>query len=373
MDITTMRTWAEVDLDAITHNYQVLRQMIGPNRMMLGLCKANGYGHGGVRIGQKLEQLGVDMLAVACLEEAIELRQGGVKNPILCLGYTDPAYTPQLLEYSVTQTVGNLESGEAMSKLAVEAGKTLKIHVKLDTGMSRLGFLCQEGVTDEIAKLCRLPGLEAEGFYTHFADSGVKEDYTRHQLAQFQNVIDELDAHKVHFKIFHCANSGAVLNYPYTYMDMVRPGLLLYGYYPDDLSTELTPEPLRPALKLKSRITAVRKLPKGTPVSYGCMEQLKRDSVLAVVPIGYGDGYPRFFSAGMEMLVGGKRCPIVGRVCMDMCMVDVTEVPDVKPMDVAVVYGEDHLLDDAAKWAGTITYELLCMLNSRVPRIYIGS
>ena len=376
-DITRMRTWAEIDLGALEHNYRALRAMAPRDCKFLGLVKSNAYGHGAVPVAKKLRELGADMLAVACLAEAMELRQAGIDLPILCLGQTPVELAPLLLEYGVTQTVEDLETGRALSDAAQEAGKTLKIHVKLDTGMSRLGFLWRKGednrqLLEEIAALCALPGLEAEGMFTHFADADGSEAYTMDQLTRFLDAREELEKRGVTFAIYHCGASAAVLNYPCTHMNMIRPGIALYGYYPDPSMEGLDGPCLEPVMTVKSRICAVRTVPAGTSVSYGRTAVLKRDSRLAVVPIGYGDGYPRALSNRMDLRIRGKDCPIVGRICMDMCMVDVTDLPEAAVGDTAVVYGP-KLTERAAALTGTIVYELLCDVAPRVPRIYLGS
>ena len=375
VDKRKMRTWAEIDLDALAHNYRSLRAMLPEKCRFLGLVKANGYGHGAIRIARKLQELGADMLAVACLGEAEELRRNGVTLPILCLGNTDPILAEDLIAADVTQTVEDLETGKALSAAAAAAGKKLKIHVKLDTGMSRLGFLWDpkgdnEVLLDEIAQLCALPGLEAEGLFTHFAAADGSETYTMDQLTRYLDAKKALADRGVTFAIYHCGASAAVLNYPCTHMDMGRPGIALYGYYPEPSMEGLDGPGLEPVMQVKSRITAVRTLPAGTSVSYGCTARLKRDSRLAVVPVGYGDGYPRALSDRMDMEINGKRCPIVGRICMDMCMVDVTDYPEVKAGDTAVVYNGE-LVQKAADLSGTIVYELLCDVSPRVPRIYL--
>ena len=376
-DRRTTRTWAEIDLDALAHNYRLLRGQ-APEARFLGLVKANAYGHGAVPVAKKLEALGADMLAVACLDEAIELRQAGIVIPILCLGQTPPELAPELLEYDITQTVGDLETGAALSAAAVAAGKTLTIHVKVDTGMGRLGFVYYEDDDEaaleragkEIESLCALPGLEPEGIFTHFANADGSEAYTKNQCARIYDVFGELWERGLHqFKIYHCAASAAVLNYSWTkvYMNMIRPGIALYGYVPDP---SVKDPGLKPVMTVKSRIAAVRDLPAGAKISYGCTATLERDSQIAVLPMGYGDGYPRVLSNQMDMLIRGIPCPIVGRICMDMCMVDVTGLEDVQPGEAAVVYGP-KLTQRAAKLAGTIPYELLCQLTPRIPRIYL--
>ena len=376
-DRRTTRTWAEIDLDALAHNYRLLRGL-APQAKFLGLVKANAYGHGAVPVAKKLEALGADMLAVACLDEAIELRQAGIVIPILCLGQTPPELAPELLEYDITQTVGDLETGAALSAAAVAAGKTLTIHVKVDTGMGRLGFVYYEDDDEaaleragkEIESLCALPGLEPEGIFTHFANADGSEAYTKNQCARIYDVFGELWERGLHqFKIYHCAASAAVLNYSWTkvYMNMIRPGIALYGYVPDP---SVKDPGLKPVMTVKSRIAAVRDLPAGAKISYGCTATLERDSQIAVLPMGYGDGYPRVLSNQMDMLIRGIPCPIVGRICMDMCMVDVTGLEDVQPGEAAVVYGP-KLTQRAAKLAGTIPYELLCQLTPRIPRLYL--
>ncbi len=365
-DIRTARTWAEVDLDALAHNYHVLRGL-APEAKFLGLVKADAYGHGAVPVARKLEALGADMLAVACLAEAIELRQAGIAIPVLCLGQTPPELAPELLAYGVTQTVGDLETGKALSAAAVKAGKTLKIHVKLDTGMGRLGFTGPT-LEEEIRALCALPGLEAEGIFTHFANADGDEEYTRQQYDDFIITINELyHEDGLDFKIYHCAASAAVLNYPYTHHNMIRPGIALYGYVPDP---SVADPGLKPVMTVKSRITLVRDLPAGSFISYGCTATLERDSRIAVLPIGYGDGLHRALSNRLEVRIGDRPCPVLGRICMDMCMVDVTDTPGVKAGDTAQVYGPG-LTDWAAELAGTIPYELLCQLTPRVPRLYL--
>lgn len=375
MELTHMRTWAEVDLDALEHNYHTLRAMAPAGCRFLGLVKANAYGHGGVSVGKKLEELGADMLAVACVSEAEELRQGGISLPILCLGQTPVELAPLLVDLDVTQTVEDLETGKELSKAAQAAGKTLKIHVKLDTGMSRLGFLWRAGgdnsrLLEDIAALCALPGLEAEGLFTHFADADGSEAYTMDQLTRFLDAKQALEERGIGFTIYHCGASAAVLHYPCTHMNMIRPGIALYGYYPAPELAGLDGPGLEPVMEVKSRIAAVRKVPAGTCVSYGRTAVLKRDSRLAVVPIGYGDGYPRQLSNRAFMEIHGTLCPVVGRICMDMCMVDVTDLPEVKAGDVAVVYN-GALLEQDAEMVGTIVYELLCDVSPRIPRVYV--
>ena len=376
-DIRTARAWAEVNLDALARNYRLLRGL-APGAKFLGLVKADAYGHGAVPVARKLQALGADMLAVACLAEAVQLREAGLTLPVLCLGQTPPELAGLLLEYGVTQTVGDLETGRALSAAAVQAGKTLNIHVKVDTGMGRLGFVYYEDDDEaaleragrEIQALRALPGLEAEGIFTHFADADGSEAYTSNQYDRIQDVIGELWDRGLHpFQIYHCAASAAVLNYPWTqnHMNMIRPGIALYGCMP---GPGMENPGLEPVMTVKSRIAVVRDLPAGAKISYGRAAQLERDSKIAVLPLGYGDGLPRALSNQLEVLIGDRLCPVLGRICMDMCMVDVTDAPGVKAGDVAAVYGPG-LTEKAAWLAGTIPYELLCQLTPRIPRLYL--
>ena len=375
LDTRTMRTWAEIDLSALEHNYYALRASLPENCGFVGLVKANAYGHGAIPVAKKLEQMGCEMLAVACVPEAIELRDAGIMAPILCLGNTLPGYAPLLLEYNITQAVGDLDTARAFSAAAVTSNKTLTVHIKLDTGMSRLGFFwSKEGnhtsVLEELSSLCALPGLKVEGLFTHFADADGNEEYSMDQLTRFLDAQDALKQRGICPPVLHCSASAATLNFPSAAFSMVRPGISLYGYYPAPTMDGLVDDGLHPVMTVKSRIAAVRKLPAGTCVSYGCTATLERDSTLAVIPIGYGDGFPRSLSNRMKLRVHDTLCPIVGRVCMDMCMVDVTDLPDVHPGDIATIYG-GKLAEQAAELDNTIVYELLCDVAPRVPRIYL--
>lgn len=370
------RAWADIDLDALAHNYHAIRDWTrregGEPVKLLGMVKANAYGHGAVAVGRKLQELGAEMLAVACLAEAVELRQAGITIPILCLGQTPVELTGDLLEYGVTQTVGDLELGRALSAAAEAAGKELSIHIKLDTGMGRLGFTWREGsqaaTVEEIKALCALPSLRAEGLYTHFAAADEDVDYTELQGRRFQEARTTLEQAGIHLKNYHCASSAAVLNYPWTHMTMVRPGIAMYGHYPDPAS-EIRREPrLLPVMTLKARVTSVRTLPVGAKLGYGCTATLTKESRIAVLSIGYADGLPRSLSNKLQIKLHGTPCPILGRICMDMCMADVTALPQVRVGDAAVFY--DGELNRVAELAGTITDELVCRVSARVPRVY---
>ncbi|NCB62670.1 MAG: alanine racemase [Clostridia bacterium] len=373
MSDNQMRTWAEIDLGRLQHNYLALRELTPQGCKFVGVVKADAYGHGALPVAKSLEELGADYLAVACLAEAEELRRGGIKAPILILGNTSPEYTRDLIDLDATQGVGDMETAKALSVAAVRAGKPLKIHVKADTGMSRLGFLSDEEHLSEaavqIAALCALPGLSTEGIFSHFSDADGSEEYTMRQFTRFLDLIAALEKRGVTFQIRHCAASAAVLNYPCTHLDMVRPGIALYGHFPAPDMEHLCP--LLPVMSLKTRVAAVRDLPAGSAVSYGRTHILTRFSRLAVLSVGYADGFSRLLSDRVQVVIRGQTAPLVGRVCMDLCMADVTDIPGVEKGDIVTLYGDENPVESAAELAGTIPYELLCAVSKRVPRIYI--
>ncbi|WP_297722423.1 alanine racemase [Intestinimonas sp.] len=368
MEGAQKRTWAEVDLGRLARNYHALRDLTEPDCKFLGVVKANAYGHGAVPVARKLEELGADYLAVACLDEAVELRTAGIGLPLLILGVTPVEYADVLMEYEITQTVGDLETAQALSAAGTAAGQRVRVHLKVDTGMSRLGFLWSQGAEEDIRRVYALPGLDCEGIFTHFADADGDEAYTMAQFTRFLDLLDALKEEGVTFPIRHCAASAAVLNYPCTHLDMIRPGIALYGHYPAPGMEHTCP--LEPVMTLKTRVAAVRTLPAGTPVSYGCTHVLGRDSRLAVLPVGYADGYFRLFSDQLAVEVRGGKAPLVGRVCMDMCMADVTDLMEVQPGDETTLYGNNVPVEVGAALAGTIPYELLCDVSPRVPRLY---
>lgn len=374
MKLEQTRTWAEINLGNLEHNYRALRAC-APDSRFLGVVKANAYGHGAVPVAKKLEQLGADCLAVACLAEACELREAGIRMPILILGATPPEFAREVVSGDFTQAVFTAELARALSEAAQQLGKTARIHIKLDTGMSRLGLLAHDPVAAaaEVAQLCALPYLEHEGIFTHFANADGDENYTMLQFTRFLDTLDELEKrYSLTFEIRHCAASAAVLNYPCTHLDMVRPGIALYGHYPDPSCEGLDGPGLLPVMTLKSRVAAVRDLPEDTPVSYGCTARFAADGGrVAVVPIGYADGLHRALSNEGGFWLGGQPRPIMGRVCMDMCMVGLDEGAQVKPGDVAEIFGEHLPVERHAELAGTVQYELLCAVSPRVPRIYL--
>ena len=377
MDDTILRrTWAEIDLDALAHNYHQARRRIGPGVKYLGVVKADAYGHGAVQVSRKLEELGADYLAVSSLDEARELRHAGIQAPLLVLGHTPPELTAQLIQYNITQTVSAQAKAEAYSAAASACGGTLKVHIKVDTGMSRLGFLVRgshfAGGVEAIAASCALPHLEAEGIFTHFAaadeDDPDSEAYTREQFRVFMEVIGALEERGRTFAIRHCANSGALARYPEMYLDMVRPGIALYGAGGDRDRLDL-----RPVMTLKSCVSTIKIFDPDTDISYGRTFRTVGKTRVGVLPIGYADGLFRGLSNRMAVQTDSGPAPILGRICMDMTMVDLTGLPDVHVGDAVELFGPRQRADKLAEILGTIPYELTCAVSKRVPRLYVES
>jgi len=378
MEFLQKRAWAEVSLDNIAHNYNAIRERLPEGCRFLAVVKTNAYGHGARRVAELCENLGADYLAATSIDDATQMRSWGIKAPILIFGYTHPEYTEILIRKRLTQTVDCLEAAREYSNIASKIGQRLKVHLKLDTGMGRLGFVCH-GDRDsegELLETLNLPGLDIEGIFTHLAVSDAHDDeYTNMQLEAFSATVKKLEEKAgFRFKLRHCANSGAVINYRQTTsFDMVRPGIMLYGLYPGRDSGSIE---LRPAMELKTRVIAVKELQGGDSVSYGCTFTAEKTTKIAVLSIGYGDGLHRVLSGKMDVLINGKRVRQIGLICMDFCMVDVSGVPCAVG-DVATIFGRDGdeyiSLDEVAEKAGTISYEITCALTERVPRVYIGS
>ena len=367
------RTWAEISLENIRHNYRAIRASLPAGCRFLGIVKADAYGHGALTVSRLLQEEGADYLAVSCLDEALELRQGGVTMPILILGHTPPEYTGTLIAMDITQTVTCLAKAVEYSAEAAKLGRALKIHIKLDTGMSRLGFLCAGSYFDEgvqnVIDSCRLPGLIPEGVYTHFAVSDEPgadcRDYTLGQFKLFMDVINAVkERGGIAFAIRHCANSGAVVNYPEMALDMVRPGLLLYGYGDGGKLG------LRPCMRLVTTVSTIKFYEPGTAVSYGRRFVTERRTRMGVLAIGYADGLPRIAGNQCSFAAGDGFAPQRGSICMDMCMVDLTERPEVDVGSQVELFGPRCSIYQLSDAAGTIPYELLCAVSKRVPRVY---
>lgn len=370
------RTWAEIDLDALAYNYRKLREQMGPNAKYLGVVKADAYGHGAVRVAKKLESLGADYLAISNLEEAQELRHNGIGLPILMLGYTPADMTEALIDNRVAQDVPSLEMAKAYSREAAACGKTLTAHLKLDTGMGRLGFQCDEAHFDrslaEILEAVKLPNLDWEGVFMHFCvsdepEKAASQEFTKVQHDRFVHMVDEVESRGgIKFRIHHCCNSGAVVYHPEFAWDMCRPGVVLFGTEP--MSRDFG---LKPVMTLKTTVGPIKTYAPDTSVSYGRTYFTDKERRIGVVPIGYADGFQRCLSNKWEMLTRDGPAKICGRICMDMCMVDLTELPDVKTGDEVEVFGPHNPIEKMAEMAGTITYELTCDVAKRVPRIYM--
>ena len=372
MDYNQKRTWAEISLDNIEYNYRRIKEVIGDNCKFLGVVKADAYGHGALEVSKRLQLCGADYLAVSCLDEAVELRQGGIEMPILILGHTPHEFTKQLIELNLTQTVTNLAKAKEYSGECLALGKELKIHIKVDSGMSRLGYLCEgdmfeEGV-ENMYSSCLLDGLIPEGIYTHFAvsdeEGAENREYTQKQFALFTAVINALEQKGITFEIRHCANSGAVVSYPETYLDMVRPGLLLYGYGDNGKLG------LKPCMRFVTTISTIKYFEKGTTVSYGRKYTTDKRTRMGILGVGYADGLPRLASGKCSYMTPYGMAPQCGTICMDMCMIDLTDVYDAAVGDEVEIFGENCDISLLSEAAQTIPYELLCSVTKRVPRIY---
>lgn len=368
------RTWADIDLDAAKQNYQTIRERLSCNTKLCCVVKANGYGHGAVQLSQMYEKLGADYLAVSNIEEAIQLRNNKISLPILILGYTDPRCAMMLAENNITQCVFSCEYGDSLSRNAVEQGVVVKIHIKLDTGMGRIGFRCVSEELDQVKQICNMSGLAHEGVFTHFASADEGEggkEYTLGQFNKFMTAIGDLEAKGITFAIRHCANSAAIFDYPEMQLDMVRAGVVLYGLQPSTVLNH--PGKLKPVMTLKTIIDHIKTIHVGDCVSYGREYEAGLDVRVATIPIGYADGLWRSnFRNHMVVEVEGRLAPIVGRVCMDQCMIDVSNIPEAKVNSKVTVYGTsgDTSVDHIAKANETINYEIVCAVGERVPRVY---
>ena len=375
------RTWAEVDIDNIKHNFREIKNKLNPETKLLCVLKADAYGHGSEFLVREYEKLGADFFGVSNLDEAMQLRKAGANKPILIFGYTPSECADILANNNISQAVFSLEYAKRLQKECKNKGVKVKAHLKIDTGMSRIGFFAQndEGCRksiNEILEINTMPEIEIEGMFTHFSvadDITHEKDYTLTQINNFKNVIKNLESKGLHIPIKHCCNSGGIINFPDMHLDMVRAGVILYGLYP---SEEIIGKiDLKPAMSLKTVISQVKVIPKGTSVSYGRTFIASENTKVASVAIGYADGYSIKFSNNSEMIVRGKRAKILGRVCMDQLMLDVSDIDGVSEGDVVTVFGRDGKnyisVDELAKSIGTINYEIVCLIGKRVPRIYI--
>lgn len=373
------RTWLEISLDALRDNYAAIRAVTSPSAQIMAVVKADAYGHGVEYVVRELAGCGCSWFAVSNLEEAMQVRSVSSDSSVLILGYTPPEYAAMLAVNDITQTVFDLDYARRLSDYAVQNGVEVTMHIKADTGMSRLGFVYHDteedcGAVDEIEQVSKLPNLCTQGIFTHFAsaDESDGEVFTRLQYDLFLCLLSELKKRGVEFEYRHCCNSAATLLYPEMHLDLVRPGVILYGLHPSPLTRSAVK--LTPALQMKTIVSMVKKVNRDTPVSYGRAYNCPDDRLLATVPIGYADGYPRSLSGDTEMLVCGGRAPVVGKICMDQCMLDVTDIPGVHADATVTVFGTDGsnsiTVDCLAQKHGTINYEIICGINKRVPRVY---
>lgn len=368
------RVWAEIDLDCILHNLENMYNNIDKKADILAVIKTDAYGHGAVPIARMLEKVPyVAGYACATVDEAMELRENGIMKPVLILGYVFPDEYPVMIRNDIRPTIFRYDMAKAFSDAAGSAGINAPVHIAIDTGMSRIGFQADEQSIDEIIKIKALPGIVLEGIFTHFARADEQDKTSaRAQEDLFRDVIDKLNRRGVSFKYHHCANSAAILELPGTSMELVRAGITMYGLWP---SNEVDHSfPLSSAMSLKSHIVHLKTLPAGRAISYGGTYVTDRYTTVATVPVGYGDGYARTLSNKSSVIIRGKKAPVIGRICMDQMMVDVSDIPGVSTYDTVTLIGRDGdesiTLEELGDLSGRFNYEFACCLGNRIPRIY---
>lgn len=374
MDKIMRPVWAEIDLDILANNMRNIKKLAGDKEVM-AVVKADAYGHGALDVAPCLLENGASKLAVAMLTEAIELRNNNITAPIMILGYTPIYLGEELIKYNIEQTIYDLNYAKELSNLAIKLNKKAKIHIALDTGMGRIGFLPTDESFNAICEICNLPGLDVIGIFTHFSSSDEKnKEYTQYQFNQIYNFIERLEVNEINIPLKHASNSAAIIDLPNTYLDAVRAGIILYGYYPSD-EVKKDNLSIKPALTLKAKIAHVKELDSGMYISYNRTFKTSRKSKIATIPIGYADGYIRTLKHEAKVIVNGQLAPIVGNICMDQFMIDVTDIDNVKSGDEVILLGESNEVkfnaDDLAKCMNSINYEVLCLLKNRVPRAYI--
>ena len=367
-----LRCYAEISLEAIGHNIREVKKRLPEGVKLLGVVKANAYGHGAVPVASYLENQ-VDYFATATIEEAIELRENGISAPILILGYVSPSQYGDLVEYDITQTIDSYAQALALEKEAARQNRKAKAHLAVDTGMTRIGFQVTEHDADEAAKIADLPHIELEGMFTHFSCADQEDKtYCSMQMEKYDKMTALLAERGVTIPLRHICNSAGIMEFDDHRFEMVRSGIITYGNAPsEELEGAIS---LRPMMSLHSMIAQVRTVPAGTDISYGRLYRTARDTRVAVLPIGYADGLSRLLTGKASFYLQGKLVPVIGRICMDMCMLDVSEVPDAKPGDIVTIFGydDDGTLVPCERLAaaqGTINYELLCQISKRIPRI----
>ena len=375
---TKRPVWAQIDLDAAAYNMQHIRQAVGPDTLITSVVKANAYGHGAVELAKVFLENGADRLAVACVSEAVELRRAGITARIVILGHTDGRRARDVVLYGIDAAVFHYQDAVLFSEEAQRQNQTIHVHIAADTGMGRIGYRLNEESIAEIKKIAALPHVAIEGLFTHFAVADMAGDesvgYTKKQYEAFAWFCRRLEEEGVPVNVRHCCNSAGTAVYPDFRCDMVRPGIIQYGYNPSDEVTVPSFTP-RPVMSLRCCVTHIKTIEPGDTVSYGRHFTAKRPTVIATLPLGYSDGYPRVLSNRAEVLVHGRRAQQVGNICMDQCMIDVTDIPGVQIGDEVVLFGQQGgeaiLLEEIAGLIGTIDHEILCNINRRVPRVYI--
>ena len=369
------RVLAIIDLDAIAYNMTNIKSKVGKETGIIGIIKADAYGHGSVEISKVILENGADWLAVAVVDEGINLRKNGIAAPILLLGYTPELRLEDVVNNGFIQTVYTYKTAKKLSDVAVRLGKTAVIHIKIDTGMGRIGYRVNEASADEIVKISELPNIEVNGMFTHFSTADEKDkDYTLNQYKKFVQMDALLRERGLEIPIKHAANSAAIMDFDNMMFNMVRPGIILYGAYP---SEEVNKDNLsiKPAMSVKTHVSYVKEVNEGDYISYGRKYQAVGKRIIATIPVGYADGFIRAYSNGGKVLIKGECAPIVGRICMDQFMVDVTDIKDVQINDEVVLIGKqgnkEITVDFIASILDTINYEVFCTLSKRVPRQYI--
>ncbi len=380
-------TRAEIDLKALARNYRELRRVTSPAAAIMAVVKADGYGHGAARVARVALANGAQFLAVARFEEAVQLREAGIEAPVLLFGYSLAATVPYLADNDIRASINSVESGRKLSAEALRSGRTLKAHIKVDTGMGRLGLLTDDlrvesasageiaGTVQAVRTIASLPGIAVEGIFTHFANADTRDkSHARQQFRRFEALLEALRREGFRVALRHAANSAATIEMPETHLDLVRPGVSQYGLWPsDEVDRRLID--LQPVMTVKSTVIHLKSVGTGFAVSYGSTHRTPRPTRIATVPIGYADGFDRLLSSRGQMLVRGVRAPIVGRVCMDLTMLDVGHIPGVALEDEVVVLGrqgaEEITADEIAARVGTINYEIVSSLTPRVARVYV--
>lgn len=367
--------WAEIDLDNFTHNIRAIKRLLKNGTEYISVIKADGYGHGAIELAEVCIENGIKWMAVAILDEAIELRNAGIENPLLVLGFTPYNKADAIISNDLSQACYSYELAKALSDSAVKLEKTAKVHIAIDTGMGRIGFKPDMEGAEVVSHISRLPNLRIEGLFTHFAVADEEDkEYTYGQLQKYNDFLSMLDGKNVSVDIKHVGNSAATIDLPDLHLDAVRPGVIQYGLYPSDQVIKSRVD-AKPVMSLKANIIHVKEVEAGTSISYGRKFITEKKSKIATLPVGYADGYTRLLFGKAKVIVNGKFAPVVGRICMDQCMIDVTGIDDVKVGDEAILMGSDGKLsitaDDLASMLGTINYEIVCMFSKRIPRVYL--